>query len=145
MEAMQHHGLSTFPCICWRPSGTSCPADASPCLSVGHQQHIKGLISGSLQDWSYVAMSCMELTLELSEQKWPPESQLPALWADNKPALLALPLMALFGGLRCGSAHHSRVSMQALAGMADCGFSDRFHQPCGVQPTEHAAIESPFS
>ena len=53
-----------------------------------------------MQDWSYVATSCMELTLELSENKWPPESQLPALWADNKAALLALPLMALFGGLR---------------------------------------------
>ena len=52
------------------------------------------------QDWSYVATSCMELTLELSEDKWPPAERLPGLWEDNKPALLALPLMATLGGIR---------------------------------------------
>ena len=42
----------------------------------------------------------MELTLELSQQKWPPEADLAQLWADNQPALVALPLAAALGGLR---------------------------------------------
>ena len=40
----------------------------------------------------------MELTLELSPQKWPPEDALPGLWEDNRDALLALPMAAAYGG-----------------------------------------------
>ncbi len=42
----------------------------------------------------------MELTVELSQNKWPPEEQLPALFRANLPAMLAFPLAAAFSGLR---------------------------------------------
>lgn len=53
-----------------------------------------------LQDWNYLAGDCMELTLELSLNKWPPAAMLPSIWEDNKLALINLPLTAIFGGLR---------------------------------------------
>ena len=82
-------------------------------MAKGTVRHVKVSSDGLyMQDWSYVGLSCMELTLELSENKWPPESQLPALWADNQPALLALPLMALLGGLRYRP-HWGSVSLQS--------------------------------
>ena len=42
----------------------------------------------------------MELTVELSQHKWPSEEQLPALFNANLPAMLAFPLAAAFSGLR---------------------------------------------
>ena len=45
-------------------------------------------IYGSMQDWNYVVAGCMELTLEVSEDKWPDESKLPGLFEDNLPAML---------------------------------------------------------
>lgn len=53
-----------------------------------------------MQDWNYLAAGCMELTLELSQNKWPPAEELSALWEDNRLSLLNLPLTAAFGGLR---------------------------------------------
>ncbi|KAJ8373499.1 hypothetical protein SKAU_G00040790 [Synaphobranchus kaupii] len=46
-------------------------------------------LSGGMQDYNYVWGQCLEITLELSCCKYPPESDLPGLWAANKPALLA--------------------------------------------------------
>lgn len=42
----------------------------------------------------------MELTIELSQDKWPPESELPGLFEANLPAMLAFPVAAAFSGLR---------------------------------------------
>lgn len=42
-----------------------------------------------MQDYNYVWAQCLELTLEISCCKFPPETQLPGLWEANKPALLA--------------------------------------------------------
>lgn len=56
-----------------------------------------------MQDWNYLALGCMELTLEISEAKAPPPELLALLWQDNLPALLALPTAAAFEGLRCTS------------------------------------------
>lgn len=52
-----------------------------------------------MQDWNYIAAKCMEITLELSNTKYPPANRLPQLWNDNKAALLALPLAAALGGV----------------------------------------------
>lgn len=57
-------------------------------------------IYGSLQDWSYVAGRCLDVTLELNQRKRPPASELPKLWEENRAALLALPLTAMLGGVR---------------------------------------------
>ncbi|KAF3859675.1 hypothetical protein F7725_022074, partial [Dissostichus mawsoni] len=46
-------------------------------------------ISGGMQDYNYVWAQCLELTLEVSCCKFPPQNQLPALWTDNKKSLLA--------------------------------------------------------
>lgn len=52
-----------------------------------------------LQDWNYLAGDCMELTLELSQHKWPVPQLLPQLFEDNLPAMLAYPLAGAFGGV----------------------------------------------
>lgn len=46
-------------------------------------------LSGGMQDYNYVWAQCLEITLELSCCKFPPEHDLPGLWEANKPALLA--------------------------------------------------------
>lgn len=46
-------------------------------------------LSGGMQDYNYVWAQCLEITLEISCCKYPPESDLSALWEANKPALLA--------------------------------------------------------
>jgi len=54
-------------------------------------------ISGGMQDWNYVWMGDMEVTIELNNVKWHDESQLPALWDDNREALLSYLENALTG------------------------------------------------
>jgi len=46
-------------------------------------------ISGGMQDWNYFEHDCMEITMEVSNIKWPPDSTLPQFWLDNKESLLA--------------------------------------------------------
>ncbi|MCI4388985.1 hypothetical protein PGIGA_G00092440 [Pangasianodon gigas] len=46
-------------------------------------------LEGGMQDYNYVWAQCLEITLELSCCKFPPEHDLPGLWEANKPALLA--------------------------------------------------------
>uniref|UniRef100_A0A146ZP65 Carboxypeptidase M n=1 Tax=Fundulus heteroclitus TaxID=8078 RepID=A0A146ZP65_FUNHE len=46
-------------------------------------------LEGGMQDYNYVWAQCLELTLELSCCKFPQPNELPALWMDNKKALLA--------------------------------------------------------
>ncbi|KAF5897149.1 carboxypeptidase M, partial [Clarias magur] len=46
-------------------------------------------LEGGMQDYNYVWAQCLEITLELSCCKFPPERDLPDLWEANKPALLS--------------------------------------------------------
>ncbi|KAL4660258.1 carboxypeptidase M [Arapaima gigas] len=46
-------------------------------------------LQGGMQDYNYIWGQCLEITLELSCCKYPPEKELPGLWDDNKDALLA--------------------------------------------------------
>ncbi|XP_068442693.1 carboxypeptidase M [Clinocottus analis] len=46
-------------------------------------------LAGGMQDYNYVWAQCLELTLEVSCCKFPPEEQLPALWTENRKSLLA--------------------------------------------------------
>lgn len=46
-------------------------------------------ISGGMQDWHYRYLGCNEVTIELSDVKWPPASELPQFWAENQEAMLA--------------------------------------------------------
>ncbi|KAG7231972.1 hypothetical protein INR49_010040 [Caranx melampygus] len=44
---------------------------------------------GGMQDYNYVWAQCLELTLEVSCCKFPSVRELPALWTDNKKALVS--------------------------------------------------------
>lgn len=45
--------------------------------------------NGGMQDWHYVWEGCQEVTVELSNTKWPAASQLDTLWNNNRDSLLA--------------------------------------------------------
>ncbi len=55
------------------------------------------VITGSLQDWSYHATGCIDLTVELGSLKWPPASALQSYWDDNRQSLLNLIAAAGWG------------------------------------------------
>ncbi len=45
-------------------------------------------VSGGMQDWNYLYTSDMEITIEVSCFKYPPSSDLPDYWQQNREALL---------------------------------------------------------
>jgi len=45
-------------------------------------------LSGGLQDWNYVWNGDMEITLEISNTKWPGSSQLPTFWSHNRDSMI---------------------------------------------------------
>uniref|UniRef100_A0A803MTA0 Peptidase M14 domain-containing protein n=1 Tax=Chenopodium quinoa TaxID=63459 RepID=A0A803MTA0_CHEQI len=47
-------------------------------------------IYGGMQDWNYIHAGCFELTLEISDNKWPNASELPTIWEYNKMSMLNL-------------------------------------------------------
>ncbi|XP_021604921.1 carboxypeptidase SOL1 isoform X2 [Manihot esculenta] len=47
-------------------------------------------IYGGMQDWNYIHAGCFELTLEISDNKWPNADELSTLWEYNKMSLLNL-------------------------------------------------------
>lgn len=56
-------------------------------------------VYGSMQDWDYTAAGCMDVTLELSDEKFPAVSTLSSQWSDNLNSLLSLPLVSVLGGV----------------------------------------------
>jgi len=46
------------------------------------------MVYGGMQDWSYEWMGCMEVTIELYQEKWPVYSKISQLWTYNKDAML---------------------------------------------------------
>jgi len=55
------------------------------------------VITGSLQDWSYFATDCIDVTIEHSNLKWPPANQLDGLWDDNRESFLHFIKAARYG------------------------------------------------
>ncbi|KAH7657376.1 Metallocarboxypeptidase D protein [Dioscorea alata] len=47
-------------------------------------------IYGGMQDWNYIHGGCFELTLEISDVKWPKSTELPVLWEYNRLSMLNL-------------------------------------------------------
>jgi len=46
-------------------------------------------ITGGMQDWNYRYTGCNEVTIELSDTKKPPASQIPGFWDDNRESMLS--------------------------------------------------------
>jgi len=47
------------------------------------------VLYGGMQDWNYIwGNSCLEITLEISDIKWPDAGTLPGFWDDNREAML---------------------------------------------------------
>lgn len=46
-------------------------------------------LAGGMMDWNYRYLGCMEVTMELSEIKWPYYLALNGLWIENEEAMLA--------------------------------------------------------
>jgi hypothetical protein len=53
--------------------------------------------TGTLQDWSYDQTGCVDVTLEMSNVKWPLASQLAGFWEENRESLMAYAAAARFG------------------------------------------------
>lgn len=62
------------------------------------------LFSGGMQDYNYVWANCFEITLELSCCKYPPTSELPKEWENNRESLLAFIEKVARAGLGVGVA-----------------------------------------
>ncbi|KAL3619793.1 suppressor of los1-1 [Castilleja foliolosa] len=61
-------------------------------------------IYGGMQDWNYLHSGSFELTLEISDNKWPNASELPTLWEYNRMSMLNLVASLVKTGV------HGRVS-----------------------------------
>ncbi|KAL6504188.1 suppressor of los1-1 [Orobanche gracilis] len=61
-------------------------------------------IYGGMQDWNYINSGCFELTLEISDNKWPNASELPTLWEYNRMSMLNLVASLVKTGI------HGRIS-----------------------------------
>ncbi|MFN2369699.1 MAG: M14 family zinc carboxypeptidase, partial [Candidatus Krumholzibacteriia bacterium] len=55
------------------------------------------VITGSLQDWTYDVTGCINVTVEVSDTKWPAASTLDGYWEDNRESLLAYAAAARYG------------------------------------------------
>ncbi|CAH9105063.1 unnamed protein product [Cuscuta epithymum] len=56
-------------------------------------------IYGGMQDWSYIYAGCFELTLEISDDKWPNATELPTIWEYNKMSMLHLVASVVKSGI----------------------------------------------
>ncbi len=74
-------------------------ADGNPAMRVSnsHPSYDDGIcngadwyaINGGIQDWHYVWYGGFDMTLEVSNQKWPAASTLPGFWDDNLESMLS--------------------------------------------------------
>ena len=78
-----------FEDICLRYSINNPPMYGSPFFADGITNGAEWYsISGGMQDWNYRYVSCMDVTIELSNIKWPSSSALPGFWSDNQNGML---------------------------------------------------------
>lgn len=81
-------------------------------------------ILGGMQDWNYIAADCLEITLELSEEKNPPPSTLPQQWRDNLQPLLDYAVESTLGGV-CGHVRSAESAEPIVATISFNGIDKR--------------------
>ncbi|KAK6032221.1 hypothetical protein OSTOST_01610 [Ostertagia ostertagi] len=76
----------------WKRKGPRCLDDHLNLATEPQNGIVNGadwyIVSGGMQDWNYLHTNCFELTIELNCVKYPPRSELKALWDENKYPLL---------------------------------------------------------
>jgi len=79
------------------------------------------LIYGGMQDWNYVWQGCNDVTLEVSDSKWPSYNQIPGFWNDNRASMLAYMELCLEGvrGIVTDSVTGAPVAATIRAGSID--------------------------
>ena len=81
-DTLFHHVSLTY-------SITNPPMWSSPSFENGVTRGVEWyLVYGGMQDWNYYWMGCNEVTIELSNTKWPDASTLPDYWDDNRESML---------------------------------------------------------
>lgn len=75
------------------------------------------LVKGGMQDWSYHWHNDLQVTIELSQRKWPAYSQIPAFYEDNKESMFAFAKAVHQGaGFKLSSAVEGRVRIYKIEG-----------------------------
>lgn len=46
------------------------------------------VLYGGMQDWNYLYANTFDVTVEISNRKWPPETELESYWQENRDAIL---------------------------------------------------------
>ncbi|ONM03035.1 Carboxypeptidase SOL1 [Zea mays] len=72
-------------------------------------------IYGGMQDWNYIHGGCFELTLEISDTKWPKADELPIIWEHSRMSMLnllaSLIKVICFHNCKNGTAKQAKISM----------------------------------
>lgn len=72
-------------------------------------------VKGGMQDWSYVFYNDLQVTIELSDQKWPEFSKIDQFYEDNKESMLAyMELIHQGAGVKLQSNQDGLVSITKL-------------------------------
>lgn len=80
----------TFHSISLTYAENNAPMYASPTFTDGVTNGAEWYVAvGGMQDWSYAWYGKFDVTLEVSEIKWPAGSQLPTFWNENLESMLA--------------------------------------------------------
>lgn len=67
-----------------------------------------GLPPEGMNDFSYLHTNCFEVTVELSCDKFPHASELPAEWENNRESLLVYMEQVIFASFGCQHNQHVR-------------------------------------
>ena len=95
-------------------------------------------VTGGMQDWNYYAAKTFDLTLEVSNPKWPPAKDLPKLWDENRGGILeTMRRVGPRGGLHGGVADAvsgaplagARVQVEGIDWATLTGALGDFHRP----------------
>lgn len=74
--------------IAYNYSSRNAPMFASPYFNDGISNGSEWYqITGGMQDWNYRYHNVLDITLEISETKWPSYSLIPGFWANNRSSM----------------------------------------------------------